>query len=125
MNCNYLGIDIAKAKFDVALLKDERSLHHEFANNPEGFAALEAWLSQQDANDLHPSLKDMEATSTYGLALTIFLYEKGYTVSVVNPFQIKHFAHSELRRTKTDRIDAAIIARFCRALHPVPWQPQP
>ncbi|MCL5962659.1 MAG: IS110 family transposase [Chloroflexi bacterium] len=122
MNCNYLGIDIAKAKFDVALLRGERSWHHQFTNKPKGFEELQAWLSKLGVTDLHAC---MEATSTYGLALATFLYEQDYTVSVVNPFQVKHFAHSELRRTKTDRVDAAVIARFCRALRPEPWQPLP
>ena len=122
MNCNFLGIDIAKAKFDVALLRGERSWHRQFPNKPQGFEELQAWLSKLGVTDLHAC---MEATSTYGLALATFLYEQDYTVSVVNPFQVKHFAHSELRRTKTDKVDAALIARFCRALHPEPWQPQP
>lgn len=46
-------------------------------------------------------------------------------VSVVNPAQIKAFAHSELLRTKTDQVDAALIARFCAAHTPPLWTPPP
>ena len=60
----------------------------------------------------------MEATSIYGDALAEFLYEVGYQVSVVNPARIKGFAKSELLRTKTDSVDAALIARFCAAIKP-------
>ena len=44
-------------------------------------------------------------------------------VSVVNPVRIKAFAQSELSRTKTDKKDAAVIARFCLALRPSLWKP--
>lgn len=117
-----LGIDIAKAKFDVALLQTERCRHHVFPNNTRGFADLQRWLHDQQVDSVHACL---EATSTYGLALAAFLHAAGHTLSVVNPFQIKAFAQSELRRTKTDKVDAALIARFCRAMAPRPWTPPP
>jgi transposase len=46
-------------------------------------------------------------------------------VSVVNPAKIKKFGEAELSRTKTDKADAKLIARFCEALKPALWQPQP
>ena len=49
----------------------------------------------------------------------------GWKVSVVNPARIKGFAQSELARTKTDRADAALLARFCAALRPALWVPPP
>jgi transposase len=55
----------------------------------------------------------MEATNSYGFALAHFLTAQGYKVSVVNPKQIKAFAESDLKRNKTDKLDAAIIAEFC------------
>jgi transposase len=65
----------------------------------------------------------MEATSTYGNALARFLVGLGYKVSIVNPSRPKAFGKSELSRTKTDRADAKVIARFCAALKPAPWTP--
>ncbi len=59
----------------------------------------------------------MEATSIYGDALAEFLYEAGYQVSVVNPARIKGFAKSELLRTQTDSVDAALILVFVRQLN--------
>ncbi|MEG3898294.1 MULTISPECIES: transposase [unclassified Microcoleus] len=53
------------------------------------------------------------------------MYEAGYQVSVVNPARIKGFAKSELLRTKTDSVDAALIARFCAAIKPSFWKPTP
>jgi transposase len=51
------------------------------------------------------------------------LYDAGHTVSIVNPARIKGFAQSELLRAKNDKIDAGLIARFCLAMHPEPWEP--
>ena len=65
----------------------------------------------------------LEATGNYGEDLAIFLYEAGHTVSIVNPARIKGFAQSELVRTKTDKVDAGIIARFCLTMRPEPWIP--
>lgn len=118
---NTLGIDVAKGKFDVVLLRaDGKRRWRTFANRAEGFAALLGWLDKQQAL---PVLACLEATGTYGLALATFLYEAGQPVSVVNPACIKAFSGSELNRTKTDKVDAGLIARFCRALRPALWQP--
>ena len=67
----------------------------------------------------------MEATSIYGDALAEFMYEAGHIVSIVNPARIKGFARGELLRTKTDKVDAALIARFCAAIQPPAWVPLP
>ena len=65
----------------------------------------------------------LEATGNYGEDLAIYLHEAGHTVSIVNPARIKGFAQSELIRTKTDKVDAGIIARFCLAMKPESWIP--
>jgi transposase len=118
-----LGIDISKAKFDVALLKNnskDKIKSKVFANTPEGFVQLQEWLESQGVSKLHGC---MEATSIYGNALARFLFAAGYVVSIVNPSRPKAFGRSELSRTKTDRADAKVIARFCAALQPAPWTP--
>ena len=116
-----LGIDISKAKFDVALLKGEHKIKSKvFANTPLGFAELQEWLNSQAVSNLHAC---MEATSIYGNALARFLVAAGHKVSIVNPSRPKAFGRSELSRTKTDRADAKVIARFCAALHPAAWTP--
>ena len=60
----------------------------------------------------------LEATGTYGEALALDLHQHGHIVSVMNPAAIKAFAASRLSRTKTDRVDAELIARFCLAQQP-------
>ncbi len=111
MKQTVLGIDISKKDFHVVLMTEDTTTKPKvFKNQPQGFESLQTWLSKQGVRSVHACL---EATSTYGEALAEFLYEAGHKVSVVNPSRIKGFAKSELIRTKTDQVDAAVIARFC------------
>jgi len=120
MSVTVLGIDIAKQKFDVALLLDGKTKHKTCKNSAEGFESLSLWLGKQGSQKVHACL---EATGNYGEDLAIYLHEAGHIVSIVNPARIKGFAQSELIRTKTDKIDAGIIARFCLAMKPETWRP--
>ncbi len=124
MSQSYLGIDISKSKFHVALQAQGKTENKPklkvFKNDGTGFEQLEQWLKQQGAGTVHACL---EATSTYGEGVAEFLHSQGHTVSLVNPSRIKGFAISELSRTKTDKADAQLILRFCIALQPEPWQP--
>lgn len=118
-----LGIDIAKATFDVALLTpDGRVRRKSCANTPAGFADLARWLGRNGVAAVHASL---EATGRYGDALAHHLHEAGHVVSVLNPAIIHAFAASRLARAKTDRIDAELIARYTATQHPAAWTPAP
>lgn len=116
-----LGIDIAKLKFDICLIKPSgRAKHKVFANTQHGFEQLIRWLASQEVTALHACL---EVTGSYGDPLALFLFEAGFTVSLCNPAGIRAFANAGLSRTKTDKVDAEIIARFCLAQQPAAWQP--
>jgi len=118
-----LGIDIAKLKFNVCLINPSSKLKHRvFLNTALGFEQLLDWLSRQGVQRVHACL---EATGAYGEALSLCLHQAGHTVSVVNPAVVKAFAGSCLSRTKTDRVDAELIARFCQAQAPPAWTPLP
>src|SRR5687768_9694509 len=102
----YLGVDVAKATFDVALVSQDlcgqagKLRHKQFANRSAGFVALTAWLAKQEITQVHACL---EATGPYSLALADYLHEAGHKVSVVNPLRIQAFAKSQLSRNKTDK----------------------
>ena len=116
-----LGVDIAKLKFDVCLIKENQKVKHKvFANTKHGFEQLAAWLNSHQVSSLHVCL---EATGSYGEALALHLFNAGHQVSVVNPAAVKAFAASRLTRTKTDKVDAELIARFCLAQQPEAWRP--
>jgi transposase len=122
INTAILGIDIAKKKFDVALFRDGKFKAKVFNNSQDGFESLATWLKHHGVEKVHAC---MEATGVLYEGLALFLYEAGHVVSVTNPFQIKSFGESVLSRTKTDKADARLIARFCEAVHPTIWQPDP
>src|SRR5215213_7803982 len=118
-----LGIDIAKLKVNVCLISSQDKLRHKvFPNNGAGFEQLRQWLAKHSVERVHACL---EATGTYGESLALFLHQAGHTVSVINPAAVKAFAQSRLSRTKTDRVDAELIARFCQAQVPPAWMPLP
>ena len=115
-----LGIDVAKAKLDCALrLPDGKYRNKVVDNTPAGFRALCEWLRKHEASPLHAC---MEATGVYWEAVAEHLAAQGMLVSVVNPAQIKAFGASRLVRTKTDRVDAQLIAAFCFERCPDAWQ---
>lgn len=116
-----VGIDIAKDKFDICLLDPQQQAHSEcLPNTKSGINKLHRWLKKLGANDAHICL---EATGIYGELLAETLYQRGYTVSVVNPARIKAYAKSQMRRNKTDTLDAVLIADYCRTQQPPAWQP--
>jgi transposase len=121
MTLSVLGIDISQLKFDLCLIRESSKLKHKvFPNTPSGFAQLSAWLQKQKVEHAHACL---EATGTYGEALATYLFDAGHVVSVVNPAIIKTYAQSYLSRTKTDKADATLIARFCAERKPPEWHP--
>jgi transposase len=115
----YVGIDVSKASLDVAVLKDRQREHAKFSNDPAGYLKLQRWLKKQG----RAVSVCLEATGSYGEDVAQFLYEAGYRVSVVKGARIKGYAQSQLSRNKTDKLDAYLIADFCRTQQPETWSP--
>jgi transposase len=118
-----LGIDIAKATYVVCLRRDDGKRRHKtFANTAAGHHGLLQWLAEHTRGPVHACL---EATGTYGEAVATALVDAGHTASVINPAAAKAFAQSQLRRSKTDTVDAEVLADFCHAHRPPAWRPWP
>ena len=115
-----LGIDVSKRTFNVTLRVGDKERSKKFSNDAAGFAQLQDWLKEWAPDGVHAC---MEATGRYYEALAEFLYSAGHLVSVVNPARIKGYAQAELKRSKSDEIDAGVIARFCQTQKPGPWEP--
>lgn len=115
-----VGIDVSKADFHACLLLGEKSAKKSFPNNPRGYHQLQAWLRKRECAAVHVC---MEATGAYWLGLAQAMYEGGARVSVINPSRTALFARSQLRRTKTDAVDAQMIAQFCQTQRPGAWVP--
>lgn len=115
-----LGIDISKADFHACLIDGQKRKGNSFPNTPTGYKQLLAWLRNRKCNSPHAC---MEATGSYWYGVALALDKAGLKVSVVPPSRTALFARSQLRRTKTDSVDAEMIAEFCLTQSPTIWEP--
>lgn len=120
MEQRFVGIDVAKETLDISLSDGMHLKHSQFKNTQSGHEQLERWLRKQSATKAHVCL---EATGQYGDGVAEYLYKQGFPVSVVNPARIKHYGNSKLRRNKTDKADAELIAEYCLREKPAVWTP--
>ena len=105
-----LGVDMAKATFDLHILdhhKPKRSLT--FPNTPEGFVAMLERLP-----DTQQVVLGVESTSTYHLRLATWAHQRGWEVFVLNPSRVHASTHTLSPTHKTDAIDSWLIAEFVR-----------
>jgi transposase len=116
----WVGIDVSKASLDIVLLRQAAEPATTILNSKAGWRRLGNFLKKRCPEGAHICL---EATGLYGDGVAEFLHQQGYLVSVVNPARIKAYGESQLRRNKTDRSAARLIADFCRPQHPEPWTP--
>ena len=79
-----------------------------FANSADGFALLREKLNSLPRL---PLLVGLESTAHYGENLIYFLCGNGYHVAVINPLQTAAIRKSAIRKTKTDKVDAFVIAK--------------
>ena len=114
----YLGIDVGKKHHVASMLgegvKKPLFKGFSFANTTEGAESLAARISEitHDAGEVSIG---MEATGHYWLALYSFLFDKGYTIHVINPIQTDGWRKGiEIRKRKTDDIDSVLIADLIR-----------
>jgi len=118
-----LGIDVGKTNLELALRSEENIVARTtISNDPEGHNTLVRWIEDRGARP-EKACVCLEASGDFEKAIANRLYEEGYRVSVVNPRRIKGYASSQLKRTKTDSADAALIARFGQREEPRPWEP--
>jgi transposase len=108
---HYIGIDISKDWFDVAVLGEKRT--KQFANTKKGIQALVRWMSQ-----LQPKLIVVEATGGYEEAVVLGLFEAGLPVALVSPQRVRQYARAKGRLAKTDPLDAQLLGEYGKAIQP-------
>lgn len=127
-----VGIDIGKDKFFACyLVKDlnERIVikgTKAFKNNYNGYKELVLWSKKREKQSLVSTIYLMEATGVYYEDLAYYLYENNCTVSVQLAQKLTYFAKSNNLKTKTDKVDAKMIATFGieKALETIElWEP--
>jgi transposase len=109
----FLGVDVSKEKFDVCCINNEgkKLFQSSLTMEKEGFDELSTKLSSLSVSK-ESILIGMESTACYHINLFSFLTCLGYTVVIINPLLISQFVKLQLRKTKTDRKDALVIAQF-------------
>lgn len=114
---HYVGIDIAKRGHVVAVRGADGEPCGQavgFGNDERGFSALLGRLAELGV-DCSDCIVAMESTGHYWIALWEFLSERGWPVAVVNPVLTDAYRKMDsLRKTKTDKVDALVIAGFAR-----------
>jgi transposase len=125
----FVGVDIAAKTFTAAFALGEGKPKLEkkpFEQDAEGFTRF---LGRLAASEIIPNrqLIVMEATGPYWVALAVTLAQAGYRVSVANPSQVHYFAKAQLKRAKSDELDALTLAEFgqSRAMRLRLWSPPP
>ena len=118
-----LGIDVAQATLAVTFMTDEGKWHHgQFSNDSKGFAQLKRWVQRLGGAAVWVCL---EATGRYSDAIAHYLHAQAWVeeVSVVNPSRIHAYGRSQMRRSKTDKADAMLLAHFAATQSPDGWIP--
>lgn len=109
----YVGIDVSKARLDIAMLPCGESWS--VSNDDEGISKLASQLK-----DKPEALVVLEATGGLELAAVTALATTDMSVAIINPRQARQFAKAIGQAAKTDQIDAQVLARFGEAVKPVP-----
>lgn len=112
----FIGIDIGAEKHVVAIVDETGAAQRKptpFSEDAEGYAKLAQVVG-------HPedALVAMEATGHYWQNLFAFLAVNGFRIALLNPLRTHRFAGEDLRRAKTDALDALGIARFAQQKRP-------
>ena len=113
----FIGIDFSKEKIDVAIIFAEgltetsMRVSNEFKNSVSGYKQLVKWV-EESSNETEPSLWLFcgENTGDYSKPLCNFLYGRGFDMWLENAKSIKDA--SGIRRLKSDRTDANMIAEY-------------
>lgn len=106
-----VGIDVSKDRLDVAVAPSGQAF--DVTNTQAGIDELVSRLRAVAADAVA-----LEATGGFEMPAVAALSSAGFAVIVVNPAQVRSYAHAIGRRAKTDPIDAAVIAAFVIATKP-------
>lgn len=105
----YIGIDIAKFKHFASVVSSDGKVivkPFPFENSRLGFMKL-----IEEIENFHDCLIGLESTGHYAENLIQFLFERNYSVAVINPIQTNSIRDSNIRKTKTDKVDTMLIVQ--------------
>ena len=105
----YIGIDIAKFKHFASVVSSDGKVivkPFPFENSRQGFMKL-----IEEIENFQDCLIGLESTGHYAENLIQFLFERNYSVAVINPIQTDSLRDSNIRKTKTDKVDTMLIVQ--------------
>ena len=123
-----VGIDVAADTLQarIGLSTTDRQLHYSrsqgFPNTEAGYRQLVEWVRSKPV-DIAECWFVMEATGVYYEQLAYWLHQAGRKVCVLVASRAYHWAQSLPIKSKTDRIDARLLARYGLERRPRRWQP--
>ena len=106
-----IGIDVSKCQLDIYIL--ERDRYFKVSNDDAGIREALKVIGRYPVSRIV-----IEATGRYEMAFATAAFEKQLPLCIVRPFLIRQFARAADQRAKTDKLDAAIIARFGAVMRP-------
>ena len=109
----FVGIDVSKEKFDVCCIDGTGEKLFRLSTDMvrSGFEELNKKLTKL-ADSRDSVVIGMESTACYHIPLFSYLTSEGYNVVVINPLLISNYMKLQLRKTKTDKKDAQVIAQY-------------
>ena len=109
----FVGIDIAKNHHDAFILNHSTGEiiceHLHFDNTQKGFHFLIEAVLELEPSSLLFCMESYWSLSSSSKLLPHFLSSLGYNVGLFNPLQTNRLREVDLRRVKTDKIDAKVI----------------
>jgi transposase len=122
----FVGVDIAAKTATVSWVTSANDLSRAItiAQTQAGWQKLATQLRKQVSMP-QECLIIMEVTGTYWMKMALFLYTAGFHLSVINPMQSRYFARLMAQKTKTDAVDAKLLAQLGMTLDVPLWVPPP
>lgn len=123
-----LGIDVSKRTLSLCLASVHMDLSKSFdprddvLNDQEGFTELERWLTSHRSEGVDLSIV-MEATGVYHEGIAMYLFERGYAVSIMQSGRVKKYAQSLDQRSKTDALDSKMLSMLGCERRLRKWEP--
>lgn len=129
MNLKYsVGLDVSSKKIDACIsVIDQRQRvivksSKKILNTKKGFEDLVAWILKHQKDSI-PLVICMEATGIYHENCAYFLYEKGFTVSIILPNKAKKYLDCLGLKSKNDSIDAKGLSQMGAEQCLEAWEP--
>ncbi|WPR72632.1 IS110 family transposase [Flavobacterium sp. NG2] len=124
-----VGLDVSSSKIDgsICVIDENQQVQFKskitFNNTVSGFESLDSWITKWHKEMDLPLVVCMEATGVYHENCALYLFEKGYKLSIVLPNKAKKYLECLGLKSKNDSIDARGLAQMgveqCLSL----WEP--